>query len=218
MTGISGWAKDVSRPLRHGVKRWQWEKRTAKLFEHREPVTLNEKIQYRMRYDRRPLLTVFADKIASREYAKEKCPDVSLPEVYLVTDNPREILASEIPDRCVIKPSHGSGALIFVDDRAPFDVKLMSPQSGGFWSGAPRVRRDAIASDEFQAIAANWMRATWNPISEPAYWDVPRRVIVEELLEVGGACRLTTSSSASMERRFSCNFMKIGIRAMLAPS
>lgn len=155
-------------------------------FTTRDPVTLNEKIRYKMAFDRRPILKTFADKLAAREYARKMCPDIGLPTVYSVIEAVADLDTAAIPERCGIKPSHGSGALILVDDRAPADGRLDAPKSRGFWTGSPRVRRQQLETPECRSIVDNWLKAQWNPINEWGYWGIPRRVIVEEFLEFNG--------------------------------
>jgi hypothetical protein len=85
----------------------------------RNPDTFHKKIRYKMAYDRRPILTTFADKVAARDYVAEKVGRKYLTNVYAVLDevdlgvfNPKIL-----PRNFVIKANHGSGGVIIVSDR-----------------------------------------------------------------------------------------------------
>jgi hypothetical protein len=177
----------VSRPFRRVVARWRWVRRTRRRFRRALPATVNEKIQYRMAFDRRPILTLFADKYAVRAYVRERVGPQVLTELYAVVDRFEELDVGSLPERCVIKPSHGSGAVILVDDRAPADAVLPAPEDPSAWTLiAARVRRSALHAPEFQQICQSWLRNSYSPVAEWAYRNVPARLIVEELLDVEG--------------------------------
>ena len=55
------------------------------------PATFNERILYRKLFDRRPLLAMFTDKYAVREYVAEKVGAHILPELYYTTTKPEMI-------------------------------------------------------------------------------------------------------------------------------
>ena len=73
------------------------------------PVTFNEKIQSRKLFDRRPILATIADKFAVREYVAQRIGQEFLPELYHVTTDPLDLPAANLPDRYVVKATHGSG-------------------------------------------------------------------------------------------------------------
>jgi hypothetical protein len=153
----------------------------------REPVTLNEKIRFRMAADRRPVLTQFVDKLAVRELVRAKVgPDV-LPKLFGVVDSVEELDITALPDRCVIKPSHGSGVVIVVDDRAPAEAALPLRSSTLTWQYLKvRVRREALFGSQFPQLARSWLRADYSRVGGGwCYRDVPPRLMVEELLDPG---------------------------------
>jgi hypothetical protein len=81
-----------------------------------------------MAFDCRPILTLFADRCAVRDYVRERVGSNAPTELYAVVDRFEELDVGSMPERCVIKPSHGSGAGIIVDDRAPVDAVLLAPK------------------------------------------------------------------------------------------
>jgi hypothetical protein len=177
----------ASRPLRRLVARWRWVRRTRRRFRRALPATVHEKIQYRMAFDRRPILTLFADKYAVRDYVRERVGPEVLTEVYATVERFKDLDVESLPERCVIKPSHGSGAVIIVDDRAPIEAVLPTPKHISEWTfAAVRVRKSALLTPQFRQICESWLRNRYSPVSEWAYRNVPARLIVEELLAVEG--------------------------------
>lgn len=176
---------DLSRPLRHGVRRLLFQWRMSVRYRRRAPRTINEKILFRMAFDRRPLWITLSDKIAVREHVAARVGSDVLTELYAVVDDPGALDLDRLPERFVVKPSHGSGAVIIVDDRAPADARLDPPASRSWCTALEHVRKDALRDGAFRAMALNWLSARYSPVSEWAYWAVPPRLVVEELLEDG---------------------------------
>ena len=102
-----------------------------------QPITFNEKVLHRILFDRRALLTQLADKAAVRSYVEERLGPEILPKLYYLTSRPDTIPFDELPDRFVVKPTHGSGWVQLVTDksntrprRARGDVhRLAEPES-----------------------------------------------------------------------------------------
>ena len=76
-------------------QRW-WQARRA-LHAPPSPETFTGKVRYKMAFDRRPLLTTFADKLASRDYVEAVLGPGFLPDLYLATDRPEEIRRDALP-------------------------------------------------------------------------------------------------------------------------
>ncbi|WP_439213512.1 ATP-grasp fold amidoligase family protein [Duffyella gerundensis] len=87
----------------------------------KRPLTLNEKICYRMIHDRNPLHTLLADKIKVREYVKNRTHLVMLAPLIAIYDNTRQIDLETLPDRFVLKCNHDSGSTIVCRDKKTFD-------------------------------------------------------------------------------------------------
>jgi len=174
---------DLTRPLRHGLRRalFNWQMRWR--FRNRAPRTINEKILFRMAFDRRPIWVTLSDKLAVRDHVEERVGPEVLTRLHAIVADPDELDLDGLPDRFVIKPSHGSGAVIIVDDRAPRDALLDPPASRSWCTALEHVRKDALRDGAFHAMAKNWLSARYSPVSEWAYWAVPPRLIAEELLE-----------------------------------
>jgi hypothetical protein len=103
----------------------------AYLKTHRElpalirPKTFNQKVLYRKLFDRRPILSQFADKYAVRTYVGERVGLNLLPELYYVTTEPETIPFAALPNRFVVKPTHGSGWIELVPDKSKLDQEAL---------------------------------------------------------------------------------------------
>ena len=64
----------------------------------KDPITFNQKIQFRKLYDHNPLYSVCADKYGAREYIKSKVGEEYLIPIYLVTDKLTEEQWEKLPN------------------------------------------------------------------------------------------------------------------------
>ncbi len=128
----------------------------------KRPELYNEKLQWIKLYDRNPLYTRLADKLAVREYVKEKgCGEYLIP-ILAVYDKPEEIDWDSLPDRFVVKCTHGSSSNIIVVGKSKLD------------------RADAIRK------LNGWMRRNWYWLSrEWPYKNIKPRILIEQF--IGGA-------------------------------
>jgi hypothetical protein len=155
-------------------QRW-WQARRA-LHAPPAPETFTAKVRYKMAFDRRPLLTTFADKLASRDYVEDTLGPGFLPDLYLGTDRPEQIRREALPAEFALKPTHGSGAGVFVWSGASLDAELPPP---GWCRTA--VRPGSFDWDALRGLAAQWLELSYLP-AEWAYRDVRPRLLAEELL------------------------------------
>ncbi|MGO9242616.1 MAG: ATP-grasp fold amidoligase family protein [Bryobacteraceae bacterium] len=98
------------------------------------PRTFNEKVIHRMLFDRRDLLTQMTDKAAARSYVGSRLGPQILPKLYCLTTRPEDIPFDELPDRFVVKPTHGSGWVQVVTDRSTLDRGALMETCNG-WLG-----------------------------------------------------------------------------------
>jgi hypothetical protein len=123
------------------------------------PTGFNEKILVKILSDRRPYLTLFADKLRVREFVSRTAPELALPDLYWWSDRADALFLDPLPDRFVLKPNHGSGWLRVVED-------------------ARRVRRA-----ELVRLARKWLASDFTIVGrEWAYREIPRAIFAEELL------------------------------------
>lgn len=159
--------------------------RWARLWRTRRPRTFRQKVRYKLLRDHRQLVVTFADKAAVRDHVAATIGEGYLPEVYAVLDDAAGLATLELPDAYVVKPTHGSGAAVVVSASAPADARL--PEDDGSWTYS-HVRADAADRSRLVTLGAGWQRQLYGqgPNREWVYGMVPRRVIVEELLEAPG--------------------------------
>jgi len=155
--------------------------RLARLLRTRNPETFTEKVRYKMLRDHRQLLVTFADKAAVRDYVARAVGADCLPQAYAVIDDPDELRGLDLPDRYVIKPTHGSGAVVVVSPDAPAESRLPVAQHSWVYR---HVRAEHAKPEDLAAIGEHWRTQLYGqgPNREWAYGQVPRRIIVEELL------------------------------------
>jgi len=93
----------------------------GRVLHSRRPRTFNEKLQWYKRYYRDPLMTTLADKLAVRGYLEANGHGHLLNELYGVYDRPEEIDFDRLPERFVLKATHGSNMNIICRDRRRLD-------------------------------------------------------------------------------------------------
>jgi hypothetical protein len=82
------------------------------------PKTFNEKLQWLKLNDRTDLHTLCADKLAVREYIKEKTGEQYLIPLVYAADKADEITLDKLPEYpVIIKTNHGSGGAIIIKDK-----------------------------------------------------------------------------------------------------
>ncbi len=126
------------------------------------PTTFNEKLLHRMLFDRRPLWTRLQDKYSAREYVKARIGEEVLPRLFWVTEDPADIPFDDLPRKFVVKPSHASGWVVLVPDRAEMN------------------RRDLIET------CRAWLRENYYyHYREWHYKNIVPRIMVEEYISDG---------------------------------
>lgn len=97
--------------------------RTGQDIDIDNPGTFNEKIQWLKLYDNQPIKTSLADKYAVRKYVSEKIGDEHLIPLLGVWNSFDEIDFSSLPNRFVLKCTHGSGTNMIVHNKSELDFK-----------------------------------------------------------------------------------------------
>jgi hypothetical protein len=126
------------------------------------PQSFSEKIQHRKLFDRRRIFVQFADKLLVRDYVRNRIGAECLTELYHVAEDPNDIPLDKLPDRFVMKPTHGCGWISIVRDKS------------------------SVTAAELSALASNWLSQNyfWRS-AEWIYKDLKPRVLFEELLDDG---------------------------------
>ena len=127
---------------------------------NKNPITFNEKVQFRKLYDKNPLYSICADKYRVREYVKNKIGEEYLIPLYLVTDKLTEEQWDELPNQFVAKANHNSGPVQIVKDKTKANKK------------------------EIIRELNNQLKLDYGILSmEKYYSDIPRKIIVEKFLK-----------------------------------
>ncbi len=132
------------------------------------PRTFNEKVMARSLFDTRPILRQFADKYSVRDYVSKRLGEAFLPELYWVTRVPRDIPFNRLPGSFVAKPTHGAGWVRLVRDKAGLDKAELVRQCD-YWLTQNFYKRNR----------------------ERVYKDIVPRILIEELIDDGGAAAPT---------------------------
>lgn len=90
------------------------------------PRTLNEKIQWFKIHERTSLQTICADKLAVRNYIKEKIGEQYLIKLIYQTKDYKEVRPDNFPDQpFIIKTNHGAGTNHIVKDKNKVDWDII---------------------------------------------------------------------------------------------
>ena len=129
------------------------------------PQTFNEKLQYLKLYYHKhpnPLMTICSDKVAVRDYIKEKIGEEYLIPCLGVWDNPDDIDFEKLPNQFALKVNWGSGQNIIVKDKSTLDIEKTKKQ------------------------LSEWMKPESNhyyDFFEPCYKNIQSKVIAEKYIE-----------------------------------
>lgn len=137
-----------------------YKKISGKVLNLNNPKTFSEKNNWYKLNDRNPLMQQCADKVEVRSYVKSKGYEDSLNELIGVYDKVSAIDFSSLPDRFVMKASHGSHMNYIVDNKSTFN-----------FSRAKKMVRTWLHQNIY------WSRREW------VYKDLKKRIIVEKYLE-----------------------------------
>lgn len=137
-----------------------YKKRIGREINWSNPTTFNEWVCWLEFYSDTSLWTILADKYKVREYIESKGLGDYLPKLYGVYDNVNEIDFNALPDKFVIKANNGCAQVIIVKDKR------------------------TIKEEHIKKICRKWLKTTFGYISaEPHYVKIPKRIIIEELIE-----------------------------------
>lgn len=110
-----------------------------------QPLTLNEKINYRMVFNRDFFLTIIADKIAVRDYVEMMVGDKHLVPLLAVFDKIRPHDFEGLPDSFAIKCNHDSGSSIICHDKRQLNKKRVVDHFNRRGAGHPNQTQLLLA-------------------------------------------------------------------------
>lgn len=96
---------------------------TGKKLNLKNPTDFNEKLQWLNLYDNNPLRIECADKYGVREYLIKKGLDKYLPNLLGVYDKVDEINFESLPQKFVLKCTHGCGFNIICKDKSELNIE-----------------------------------------------------------------------------------------------
>lgn len=103
------------------LSRW-FHSRTGEELELENPKTFNQKIQRMKLYDSTPEKGRLADKYLVREWVAERIGEKYLVPLLGVWGDPDDIDFNALPDRFVLKCTHGCGWNVIVSDKSRLDL------------------------------------------------------------------------------------------------
>ncbi|CAH7461989.1 conserved hypothetical protein [Vibrio chagasii] len=128
--------------------------------------TFNEKIQYLKVTERDPLLTIAADKVASKNFVKKICPNLYVPENLWHGFAPSDVDHldfSQLPCDYVFKANHTSQTIEII-------------RNG-----------NNLTKEKMKQLSKSWLSHDQaSSLGEWAYQDIPRTVFIEEFLDFEG--------------------------------
>ncbi|MGB9961591.1 ATP-grasp fold amidoligase family protein [Halobacterium sp. MBLA0001] len=125
-----------------------------------EPRSFNEKIISRkLSGENSSVFSKVSDKYAVREYVEETVSTDILTELYFVGDDPNEIPFDDLPNRFVVKATHGSGMAIVVNEKQEQDF------------------------DSIRMECESWLETSYGTKSRE-YWyeSIPPQIVIEEYI------------------------------------
>ncbi len=128
----------------------------------RRPRLLSERILQRILIDRDPLLKTFCDKVAAKDWIAARIGPGHTPRTLAVTADVEALQALPLPERWMLKASHGSGWYQLVSPTQPLEAAVVAQA---------RAWLNSDFADGFQ---------------EWGYRQLPRRLLAEEWLSLGG--------------------------------
>ena len=135
------------------------------------PIRFTEKMQWRKLFDLNPAYSVLCDKLAVRDFVRERVGQEVLIPLLWFGDDPSAIPFDTLEPPYILKSSHASGHTIIVENKASLDETAI------------------------RETARSWL--AWNhaeAFNEPGYVHVPQALLVEKLL-------LNRDGSAPLEHK-----------------
>lgn len=138
------------------------------------PQSYNEKIQWLKLYNRKEEYIQYVDKYEVRSYVSKTIGDQNLIPLIGVFNNVEEINWADLPEKFVIKCTHGSGSNIICSNKSQLDITLCKEKLD------------------------KWMKKNWYWFGrEWAYKNVKPRIICEQFIE-------TLDGKAPTDYKFMC--------------
>ncbi len=130
-----------------------------RFFSFKHPKTMNEKVQWLKVYDKRAEYTKIVDKVAVKDYVKEKIGSKYIIPTIGVWDDANDIEYDSLPDQFVLKCNHDSHCVFVCKDKSSFN-----------FNDAKKVLNSRLQYNEY------WYGREW------PYKNVKPKIMAEKLL------------------------------------
>lgn len=100
----------------------------GKKLDLRNPITMNEKLQWLKLYNRKPEYTTMVDKILVKDYVGKIIGEDYIVPLLGVWDTPEQIDFDSLPNQFVLKTNHSGGntGVVIVKDKSKIDQKAIN--------------------------------------------------------------------------------------------
>ena len=88
-----------------------------------DPQTLNEKLQWLKLYNRKNIQTTMVDKIAVKDFVREKIGEKYVIPTYGAWERFDDIDFNALPEQFVLKCNHDSGSIVICKDKSELDLE-----------------------------------------------------------------------------------------------
>lgn len=193
------WKTRIIGLLRGHWPKW-WAEFRLKLWIR--PWTFRGMVLKQIASERNSTIVRMVDKFEARNLCQEKSTTVLMPKLSQVTNDPYELNPELWPEEFVIKPSHGSGALVIVTKEKRPGLRYEIDLDTLDWNrGAWGMLSSELDLATLIALGKLWLSSNfeyWRPKTpEWAYGQVEPKIIVEELIA-------GSDGSPVIELRFHC--------------
>jgi hypothetical protein len=151
----------------------------------RKPRTFQDKILYKMKYDRNPIVKIFADKVLVRDYVLSKVGSDYLTKSFGTYDSIRGIDHTQLPRNIVVKSNHGSGAWVIIWEGAQRGNKIEPKNDKNSWR-TYLIHPDDLNWNDLVELTESWMKTNYywefGRYPEWAYLDIKPKILIEEVL------------------------------------
>ncbi|PRS39085.1 glycosyl transferase [Bacillus sp. RJGP41] len=145
-------------PSRQYLKMVYWGE-TGKKLNLVNPLTFNEKLQWLKLYDWKPEYSMYVDKYSVRSYIEETLGDQYFIPIIGLYKNVQEINWDTLPEKFVLKCTHGSGSNIICTSKSKFDI------------------------DDAKIKLSKWMKKNWYWFGrEGPYKNIIPRIVCEQYM------------------------------------
>jgi len=156
-----------------------------------KPKDLNDHIRHHMAFTRNPVMKVWADKLAVRDWASQRFADLKFPRLLWVGKDVNQIDFEQLPEQFALKANHASGTTILVTNRADPGKPMLNVFRGTTAHFLPVVVHPSQFDPDLARRTLNgWLARDFSyrnrQVPEWCYRGIERFAFVEEFLETDG--------------------------------